>query len=77
VERSQLALWTFRTAIVRNSANNYRKIVPTEHFAYPFEQRQIPPGVYVDAGLCPTHVGLSGLQNQTLFGFLRPEDVAQ
>jgi len=73
-EAEALAQWTFKTAIVRNAGTNYRSIVPPAHYRYLYEKKGIPPGVYVDIGLCPTHSGLSGLQSQTLSGFLLPED---
>ena len=69
-EASTLALWTFKSAIVRNIGTNYRRIVPAEHFRYLYENRSIPPGVFVDLGLCPTHSGLTGLQSQTLVGMM-------
>lgn len=72
-EAKALALWAFKTAIVRNSGSNYRNIVPGEHYRHLYENRKIPSGVYVDLGLCPSHSGLSGLQSQTLIGFLLPE----
>jgi hypothetical protein len=41
-ERSQLALWISKTAIVRNAASNYRRIFP-RNTSYIFKQRRIPP----------------------------------
>jgi hypothetical protein len=73
-EANVLALWAFKTAIVRNAGTNYRCIVPKEHYQYLYKEKKIPPGVYVDLGLCPSHSGLSALQSQTLLGFLLSED---
>jgi hypothetical protein len=75
-EANVLALWAFKTAIVRNAGTNYRSIVPKEHYRYLYEVRKIPPGVYIDLGLCPSHSSLSALQSQTLLGFLLPEDAS-
>lgn len=73
-EAKVLALWAFKTAIVRNAGTNYRSIVPEEHYRHLYEQKEIPSGIYVDLGLCPSHSGVSALQSQTLIGFLLPED---
>jgi len=71
-EVSSLAVWAFKTAIVRNAATNYRKIVPADHYAHLYNNRTVAPEVYVDAAICPTHKGLSGLQSQTFLGFMKP-----
>ena len=76
-DAAALAKWAFKTAIVRNAGTNYRSIVPRAHYRYLYEERSIPPGVFVDIGLCSTHSALSGLQSQTLMGFLKAEDVGR
>ncbi len=73
-ETKVLALWAFKTAIVRNAGTNYRSVVPKEHYRLLYKHKEIPSGVYVDLGLCPSHSGLSALQSQTLIGSLLPED---
>ena len=74
-EAKVIALWAFKTAIVRNAGTIYRSTVPEEHYRHLYEQKEIPSGVYVDLALCPSHSGLSALQSQTLIGFLLPEDL--
>ena len=76
-EKSRLAVWSFKTAIVRNAVTNYRKIVPETHYTYLYDHRAVAPAVYVDAAICPMHKGLSGRQSQTLFGFVKPGDTSQ
>ena len=73
-EASVLAVWTFKTAIVRNAATKYRQIVPPDHFRHLYEHRSIPEGIYVDLAFVDSHHGLSGLQSQTLPGFVRGVD---
>jgi hypothetical protein len=72
-----LALWAFKTAIARNAVSNYRKIVPASHYKYLYANRAVAPRVYVDAAICPTHKGLSGLQSQTLAGLVKHGGAAQ
>lgn len=72
-----LAKWTFKTAIVRNAGTNYRNIVPPRHYRHLYEKQSIPPGVFVDMGLCSNHSTLSGLQSQTLMGVLNVEDLGR
>lgn len=73
-EASVLAVWAFKTAIIRNAATNYRQIVPSAHFRHLYEHRSIPEGIYVDLAFVNSHHGLSGLQSQTLAGFVRGVD---
>lgn len=65
-QASILARWAFKTAIVRNRATNYRKIVKDEHFEHLCGTHQLPPHTFVDAALSRSDQGLSGLQSQTL-----------
>lgn len=47
-ERLRVARWAFKTAIVLNSASNFHKNVPPEHFSYPYaNQDSLPPSVVV------------------------------
>jgi len=47
-ERLCLARWTFQTALVLNSASNFHKNVPPEHFSYLYSvQESLPPAVVV------------------------------
>lgn len=73
-EAHTLAVWAFKTAIVRNAGTNYRTVIPEGHYRHLYQTKDIPPNVYVDMALCPSHAALAGLQSQTLMGFLRPED---
>jgi hypothetical protein len=74
-ETKALAIWAFKTAIVRNLAMNYRQIVPDKQFKQLYDTQEIPKYVYVDIASCPHHSGLSGIQSQTFIGVFRPEDV--
>jgi hypothetical protein len=71
---SALARWAFKTAIVRNLATNYRKLVPSGHFTTLYETRTIPDDVYVDLALCPAYSKLGAVQSQTLSGVLTSGD---
>ena len=47
-ERLRVARWAFKTAIVLNSASNFHKNVPSEHFSYFYTNRDsLPPSVVV------------------------------
>ncbi len=47
-ERLRVARWAFKTAIVLNSASNFHKNVPLEHFSYFYaNQDSLPPSVVV------------------------------
>lgn len=73
-QATDLSLWAFKTAIVRNLGTNYRRVVPPWHYRHLFKHRRLPKHVVVDAAVAPSHVGLSGLQSQTLFGIVRVVD---
>lgn len=47
-ERLRVARWAFKTAIVLNSASNFHKNVPPDHFTYLYaNQDSLPPSVVV------------------------------
>jgi hypothetical protein len=70
-----LALWTFKTAIVRNLATNYRQLVPRWHYQHLHAAQSIPDCVYIDIAVAPAHRGLTSLQSQTVLGIARTNDV--
>lgn len=48
IERSKIALWGFKTAMMINSGSNYRKIIPQSHYKHLYKHRQLPKDLKVD-----------------------------
>lgn len=71
-----LAVWAFKTAIVRNRGTNYKKLVPDSHFRMLYDTRTVPEDVFVDLAVCPAHRTLGAVQSQTLAGMLTRGDEA-
>src|SRR5262245_34602777 len=67
-EAMGLARWTFKTSLCLHSSSNYRRVIPSSHYAYARTHKDsLPPGVYVVGKKWPLAEGWRWVQSTSWF----------